>query len=112
METKSDFFSRHISNIKSTGAVCEECGDKLTGQASEVAHILPKGVYKSIATNDENVVYLCGFMSPNNCHTKFDSNNSTVQGMNIFDKIKNKIEMLSELCSERISLSVRKRYQL
>lgn len=111
-ESLSDFFKRHIGIIKSDNRKCQECGERLSGQASEIAHILPKGVYKSMATVDENVLYLCGHMSDNDCHSEFDSSNSNAQNMNVFEQAREVVFSLKELCTERLSLSIRKRYQI
>lgn len=51
-----EFFKRHINIIKTQNKHCEECGLKLKGCVSEVAHILPKQKYKSIMCNDLNVL--------------------------------------------------------
>ena len=71
-ENYQKFFIKHVNKIVEEGLCCEECGDKLQGNVSEVAHILPKGYFKSVATNNDNVLYLCGMYSENQCHRKFD----------------------------------------
>ena len=67
-----DFFAKHITNIKAHSLCCEECGEKLKGNVSEVAHILSKRNHNEVATKDWNVLYLCGMFSENRCHEKFD----------------------------------------
>ena len=103
-EGYSDFYLRHISKIKTENLRCEECNSKLIGNASEVAHVLPKNLYKSVATNDENVVYLCGFQSENNCHSKFDnSSNKDYWNMFVFELAKEKFNILKEITTEKIT---------
>lgn len=67
------YFEYHINRIVSKGLYCEnECGVKLQGLRSEVAHILPKreaGGHPEVKSNLDNALYLCV-----NCHTKFDNN--------------------------------------
>lgn len=94
------FFQKHIGVIKKDRLSCLECGDRLIGDVSEVAHILEKSKFKSISTDDENVIYLCGWKSKNNCHGKFDNSPiEIVKEMKIYrfllpivDRLINKIE--------------------
>jgi len=79
------FFQRHLINIANNDKCCEECGHRLIGDVSEIAHILDKSKYKSVSVNDDNVLYLCSWKSPNNCHSKFDnSSEEVIQSMKIF----------------------------
>ena len=55
-ECLPDFFQKHIEIAKTK--CCEECGAKLKGDVSEVAHILPKQYFKSVMCSDENVTDL------------------------------------------------------
>ena len=82
----SDFFNKHIEKIKQGRLCCEECGQKLKGDVSEIAHILSKRNFPEIATSDWNVLYLCGMFSENQCHEKFDRNNSSRKSMRVFKK--------------------------
>ena len=67
-ECLPEFFKRHIEIAKTRS--CKNCGEKLKGEVSEIAHRLPKSYFKSIQCNDENVVYLGGRFS--NCAFKWD----------------------------------------
>ena len=58
-----EFFIRHVEKIKTEKLCCANCGDKLKGDVSEVAHVLPKQYFKSIQCSDDNVVYLCSYKS-------------------------------------------------
>jgi hypothetical protein len=79
------WFRRAIEQMPSR---CEECDDLLINFApwalkSFVAHVLPKGKCKSVATHPDNKVYLCLI-----CHTNFDNwGEEKVQKMKIFPKI-------------------------
>ena len=64
---------------------CMECGAKLRGHVSEIAHLLPKSRYKSIATDDNAVLYLCGLHSTNQCHSIYDSTFEKRKSMNCFN---------------------------
>lgn len=101
------FYQKHIEFIKKNRVICEECGIKLLGDVSEVAHILSKGVYKSISTEDDNVVYLCGWKQ-NNCHDKFDS--GRVAEMKIYGKIKDRFATLKDRIEEKINHKIWERY--
>lgn len=108
----AEFFQKHIKVIKDTKACCEECGAKLRGHVSEIAHILPKSTYKSIATNDKNVLYLCGMYSNNQCHTNFDTfTNEKFQEMLVFPKVLEVFEELENLVEEKISYKTYDRYE-
>jgi hypothetical protein len=91
-----DFFVKHISIILNEKRCCDECGAKLIGHVSEVAHILAKSRHKEVAVEDNNVIYLCGMFSDNQCHKKFDSSLSARFIMNCFPLAKNKIEKIKE----------------
>lgn len=80
----SDFFKKHIDIIKNNDAHCEECNEKLIGDVSEIAHLVKKSSNGEVATNDLNVVYLCGKFSKNQCHSNFDSNFEKRNKMNVF----------------------------
>ena len=82
-----DFFKKHIELAKEMK--CEECGESLKGNVSEICHIVGKsdqGGNPEIATNDLNILYLCGVYSKNQCHKKFDSSLSNREKMFVFPK--------------------------
>lgn len=111
-EGYAEFFQKHISIIKDTRACCEECGAKLKGNVSEIAHILPKNLFKSIATNDDNVIYLCGMYSENECHSKFDDSKLKIfQNMLVFNKISLIFDKLEEVITEKIPYKIYDRYK-
>ena len=107
----AEFFQKHVKVIKDTQACCEECGTRLRGHVSEVAHILPKSLFKSIATNDDNVIYLCGMYSSNECHNEFDDSKLKVfQNMLVFNKISSIFAMLENIVIEKIPYKIYERY--
>ena len=70
MDVLKEFYDRN----KHKARVCENCGKKLIGHVCELAHILPKTLFKSVATEDDNLIFLCcGFLSGSNCHDEYDS---------------------------------------
>ena len=108
----AEFFQSHVKNIKDTKACCAECGTRLKGHVSEVAHILPKSYFKSIATNDDNVVYLCGMYSSNQCHTNFDNFSiEKFQEMLVFNKVAEIFKELELLVTEKIPYKVYDKFE-
>lgn len=107
-----EFFKKHVDLIKSNKLKCEECGEKLIGDVSEVAHILPKQRFKSISVNDRNVIYLCCKGSSNNCHSKFDDSLvDVVKNMNIYRIVKSRFLELKEEITEKINWKDIEKYE-
>lgn len=90
----SGFFQKHIQEIKDGQFCCEECGDRLFGEVSEVAHIFSKRFNPEIATEDENIMYLCGRFSTNRCHALFDKSLTDRKSMKCFEISKEKVQDL------------------
>lgn len=108
----AEFFQKHIKIVKDTKACCAECGTKLKGHVSEIAHILPKGTFKSVATNDDNVIYLCGMYSANQCHTNFDTFTvEKFQKMLVFTKAAEIFKELELLVTEKIPYKVYDKFE-
>jgi hypothetical protein len=106
-----EFFQRHIQYILDNKLCCEECGARLKGDVSEIAHILPKSTFKSVATNDNNVLYLCGMWSNSQCHSNYDNYPSAkVKEMKIFDKVSERFRILAEEITEKITYKIEERY--
>lgn len=106
-----EFFQKHIQIIKDNQLCCEECGTKLQGHVSEIAHVLPKSYFKSISTHDLNVVYLCGMFSSNNCHSNFDGwPEKKVKDMEIYPKINRIFAELEPIIEEKITYKTYERY--
>jgi len=104
-----EFFQKHIEIAKNK--FCEECGEKLKGNSSEIAHILPKSYYKSISTNDNNIIYLCGIYSENQCHTNFDNyDEKKFKKMHCYSKISSIFTELEKEITEKITYKTYDRY--
>lgn len=94
-----EFFERHIQRAK--GSYCENCGRKLMGHASEIAHIFEKSFFKSVSKNDNNVLYLCGMWSENQCHAIFDSTLTAMSQMKCFSKALEKYKIIRNEIKEK-----------
>ncbi len=106
-----EFFQKHIHVIRENRLCCEECGARLRGDVSEIAHILPKSNFKSIATNDLNVLYLCGMWSNSQCHSNYDNYPTTkVKEMKIFSKVAERFQILQEEITEKLTYKTEERY--
>lgn len=106
----TEFFQKHIEVARNS--YCEECGQRLTGDVSEVAHCLPKSYFKSISVNDNNILYLCGRFSTNNCHSLYDNSAiEKVKEMKIYPKIKEIFQQLKPEITESINYKVYEKYE-
>lgn len=70
--------------------ICKHCGG-ISCKADDkyfkfsLAHILPKRIFKSVATHPQNWIELC-FWSPS-CHTNFDNYTLDIIQLNCFDEV-------------------------
>lgn len=66
------FFQKHVEKV----TVCENCGMEIKYPGPKnVAHILPKSKFKSVMTEDSNVMYLCSGLDRQDgegCHDIYD----------------------------------------
>lgn len=108
----SEFFIRHVEKIKTEKLCCANCGEKLKGCVSEVAHRLPKSNFKSIQCLDGNVIYLCGMYSTNMCHSKYDGTNEQLQSLSIFSAEKEIIKELVKKVTETINYKIYERWKI
>lgn len=100
----ADFYQSHIKLIRENKIKCEECGCNLIGDVSEVCHILNKSRFKSVATDDLNILYLCCRNSQNNCHSKLDNSpHEIVKDMKIYTKIQETFNKLKEKIQENLT---------
>lgn len=105
-----EFFQRHIEIAKTK--CCANCGEKLRGDVSEIAHRLPKSFFKSIQCDDDNVVYLGGRFSSCGCHSLYDGTNDQLQSLSIFLAEKEVVKELLEKVTEEINYKIYDRWQL
>jgi len=108
----SEFFIRHVEKIKTERLCCGNCGEKLKGDVSEVAHRLPKSTFKSVQCLDENVVYLGGRFSSCGCHSLYDGTNEQLQSLNIFLAEKEIIKKLLEKVTEKYNWKLIDRWEI
>ena len=105
-----EFFQKHIEIAKSK--FCEECGSKLKGNVTEIAHVIPKQYFKSVMCLDLNILYLCGLYSDNNCHANYDNfPQEKVKEMNIFPKVQKIFKELQESITEKLNYKHYERYE-
>jgi hypothetical protein len=107
-ECLPEFFKKHIEIAKEK--CCANCGEKLRGEVSEIAHRLPKSTFKSIQCLDENVVYLGGRFSSCGCHSLYDGTNEQLQSLSIFLVEKEIIKKLLEKVTEAINYKLYDRW--
>lgn len=108
----SEFFQRHISIVRENKLCCANCGERLKGDVSEIAHRLPKSTFKSIQCLDENVTYLGGMFSSCGCHSLYDGTNGQLQSLSIFLAEKKIIKELLEKVTEDINYKLYDRWQV
>ena len=111
-ECLPELFKKHVDIIKTEKRNCENCGEVLIGDVSEVAHRLPKSFFKSIMCDDDNVVYLGGRFSSCGCHNLYDGTNEQLQSLSIFTKEKEKVEKLLEKVTENINYKLYDRWKI
>lgn len=111
-ECLSQFFIYHVNKIKTEKLCCANCRERLRGDVSEVAHRLPKSTFKSIQCDNENVVYLCGMYSLNQCHSKYDGTNEQLQSLNIFSAEKEIVKQLLEKVTEKYNWKLLERWMI
>lgn len=72
-----EFFEKSIAEMK-LKPWCEDCGCRINTEmfpANNIAHILPKRIYKSVMTEANNRLFLCTEKDESglNCHWHFDN---------------------------------------
>lgn len=105
-----EFFQKHIEIAKTKN--CANCGEKLRGDVSEIAHRLPKSFFKSIMCDDDNVVYLGGRFSSCGCHSLYDGTNEQLQSLSIFSAEKEIIKELLKKVTENINYKLYDRWNI
>jgi len=83
---------------------CKHCSGVTTKDNDQyfrhsIAHILPKRIFHSVATNPHNWVELCYF--GNSCHANVDNNMLDLMDLNCFDEVIEKfIAMYPDIAKE------------
>jgi 5-methylcytosine-specific restriction endonuclease McrA len=73
-----EFYQKHIDIASRKN--CEECGIKLYGNSTEIAHIIAKSTNPETATDDNNIIYLC-----QSCHSMYDSSLRVREKMKVIE---------------------------
>lgn len=85
--------------------ICQNCGSPIKALYLphwNVAHILQKSVYKSVADHPDNFLILCADKDQaNNCHEKFDSGIESRVEMPVFRIALTKFVKFKDECLER-----------
>lgn len=84
-DKRNTYFDYHINKIVENNLSCQECGCKLNGDRSEIAHIISKSKNPEVEDISDNILYLCGVNSSNQCHSKFDQSLDKRKSMRVFD---------------------------
>ena len=72
----TEYFEYHL---QLRVARCENCKTKIRLGKNNIAHIIPKAIFKSVATNPNNFMYLC-----HGCHDLYDSSFDKASRMVVF----------------------------
>lgn len=83
--TLKPYFDYHLENIKKK-LYCENCGCKIKGNISNIAHVLPKRKYggnPEIMDDINNYLYLCSSFDGIDCHSHYDSRQATSRVYNM-----------------------------
>lgn len=102
-EGYGQFYLDRTSEIGYMSIVCENCGRPLHGNVSEVAHIIPKNIFKSVATNSYNCLYLCSNLiyGSDGCHDKYDSSWTAAKSMKVWPLAVQRFEKFEQLITEK-----------
>lgn len=97
-EGYAEFFEKH----RRTRKRCENCGKQLIGHVCEIAHILPKTVFRSVATNDDAIMHLCcGLFGEDGCHEVYDSTWENAKKMFVWQTALERYQKFKHLITEK-----------
>lgn len=83
------YFKHHLNILNSKTHKCCNCDFPLYNPTTvNVAHILPKAIFKSVRSNINNVLYLCL-----NCHGSYDHSWKKAKDMKCFIEAKHKFNL-------------------
>lgn len=102
-EGYSEWYAERAKIAVAKVRYCENCGRKLTGHVSEIAHILPKNLFKSVSTNEDNCLYLCSnfVYGSDGCHDKFDSSYDNARQMEVWPTALERFNKFKHLVEEK-----------
>lgn len=100
-----EFFANAIAELE-TAPFCQNCGCGINisfNPSWNVAHILSKRMYKSVAAHPDNKVFLCSSKDAqgNNCHEKFDSGLEVRKTMPVYSVALQNFVKFKDECLER-----------
>lgn len=102
-EGYSEFFDEAIS-LMMHSPFCDNCGMTINvvyQPHHNIAHILPKQRYKSVATNSHNIVFLCASKDGGPaCHERFDNGYTSMMEMPVFALALKKFEFFKKDVTE------------
>lgn len=98
------YFEYH--STKKWNPTCENCGYPLQDMNKKnCAHIVPKSIFKSVATNLDNEMDLCTTFDREDgktgCHEQYDSSWTTAKRMPVFEIAKSRFEKFRHLIEEQ-----------
>ena len=99
-------FFKYAIEVMNKVPYCENCGGKIDMSYNtywNIAHILPKSKYKSVATNPYNNLFLCSSKdnTGRDCHREYDNNIEDIVNMPCFAEAKRKFEIFKPNILER-----------
>lgn len=99
-EELEQWFKDREKDIVNAGGVCWECGDKIHKDyyRHATAHIFPKAIFNSVATNEFNFLILgasCG------CHSRFDQSLEDASKMAIWKEAVERYLQFNHLITEK-----------
>lgn len=99
------FFEDAIEELK-TSPFCVNCGGRINVNyepVRNVAHVLPKSIYKSVMAHPDNRIFLCSDkdMNGKDCHYIFDNEIEQIEDMECFEKALEKFEKIKNIVTER-----------
>ena len=99
-EGYSGFYEDMVAKAK--GKCCENCGIRLRGSVSEIAHILPKTSFKSVSKDEDNILFLCSWdtFGTNNCHAQYDSSWTIAKQMDVWPLAIERYKLMEERIEE------------
>lgn len=84
----------YLGQQKKMTGTCVNCGGRSEKYRTNAAHVLPKSLFPSIATHEENCIELCFYGKA--CHTNYDNKvrGYEIEEMNCFDLILQKFLLM------------------